>query len=128
MQFLLQKIKKNLQISTKIGLLKLKVTYNVQCMSKNAIFKVICTALSDVNWVTLNSHGSWAALLDTVLSTSVSLHLHIWASIDNSFYTYYNCVAYSQTCTWEYLTKIPCYQKKAVGCWGKKDVHTNATS
>lgn len=33
------KNKKNLQISTKIGLLKLKVTYNVQCMSKNAILK-----------------------------------------------------------------------------------------
>lgn len=99
------------------------------CQKMQFLKKVICTALSDVtcNWVTLNPHGSWAALLDTVLSTSVSLHLHIWASIDNSFYTYYKCDA-NKTCTWEYFTKIPCYQKKAVGCWGKKDVHTNATS
>lgn len=89
------------------------------CQKMQFLKKVICTALNDVNWVTLNLHGSWAALLDTVLSTSVSLHLHIWASIDNSFYTYYKCDA-NKTCTWEYLTKIPCYQKKKLLAVGEK--------
>lgn len=89
------------------------------CQKMQFLKKVICTALSDVNWVTLNPHGSWAALLDTVLSTSVSLHLHIWASIDNSFYTYYNCDA-SKTCTWEYLTKFLAIKKKLLAVGEKK--------
>lgn len=59
----------------------------IQCtvyvkISKFFFSKVICTSLSEVYLVTMNQHGSWATLLDTVQSTSV-LHLYIWASITN---------------------------------------------
>lgn len=75
--------------------------------------------MSDVNWVILNSYGSWVALLDIVLSILVLLYFYIWVSIDNLFYIYYNCDV-NKTCIWEYLIKFFVIKKKLLVVGEKK--------